>query len=1032
GQSAAGLNYFFHDELQFGVGDRIWADDLPAEFARRKGYDLFEALPAMFQDVGSKTAKYRLDFMDVKMQLAQQRYFVPIFQWHWSRGKIYGCDQGSRGRNPLEFGDYFSAVRWYTAPGHDTPGGSADLIKGKVSSSIAQLYGRPRVWLEGYHSLGWSATPERLMYATRENYLYGCTLLSLHGLYYTTHGGYWEWAPPCYHFRMPYWDHIGVFLKYFERLSYLMSQGVHQCDVAVLYPVSPHQAGLGGEEATRTAFAAAERLYGDGRDFIFIDDQSLDRTEIRDGRLHVAGASYRVLVLPAMRAVRWLTLQKALAFHRAGGLVIAVGALPEASDRAGSDDPVLDTAVRELFGATAAEVKQGKRPTIHTNPSGGTAGLVMPGLPPGRKPRRQKQWDAPDADWTMLAKLLRSIPHDVVSARPVKTLHRKIGPRDVYMVMGAARGSECTFRAKGHVELWDPWTGQARPLVEVSPTPEGTKVRMPLEDYEAQLIVFSPGEPGPTVTRTDLDDVTSVDVSGGEVRVSGYVTTPGPKTATVRTGTGQTIEVRGVAPKSLAPIALDGPWEFELKPTLDNRWGDFRLPATQKLIGPEARRFCYAQERSPNPGWQDPGLDDSRWAQVTRGFGLKFWKLGPLPADTDTEVLDKQLAALERIDPDVPVRIGNKKYRWKPYDFSWRWGKEGDPGHQGFHGLKKNVTDDFICLGRPRGGHNETRYIEEPGGTRYYLWTTVPSKVDTKVAVTSGGLKPAAAYVNGQRAAEPLKLRGLQLRKGVNPLLLRYDAPGRGHFVVVHPVDPSCGRRTPLAMKWYDNPSLVPLDALPSKTPPVGWYRFVAPPGLRGMTVHARGEVVQAWADGKPMTVKKVSERVWEPVVYRFSLDKPIARAATVALRIRQERGYYGGSTLPEPIELDCAAGRTTLGDWSRGSALESYSGGAWYRKTVTLSPEQTEGRVTLDLGQVVATAEVRVNGRPAGVQVAPPWTLDISRLVKPGDNRIEILVYNTLANQYLTVPTRYRGSLHSGLIGPVRLTMEKPVVLSR
>ena len=58
-----------------------------------------------------------------------------------------------------EFGDYFRAVRWYTAPGHDTPGGRADLRKNKVSSSIAHLYQRPRVWLEGYHSLGWGATP---------------------------------------------------------------------------------------------------------------------------------------------------------------------------------------------------------------------------------------------------------------------------------------------------------------------------------------------------------------------------------------------------------------------------------------------------------------------------------------------------------------------------------------------------------------------------------------------------------------------------------------------------------------------------------------------------------------------------------------------------------------------------------------------------------------------------------------------------------------------------------------------------------
>ena len=379
GQSAEGLNYFFHDELKFGVGNHIWTPDFAAEFQARKGYDVFDALPALFADVGARTPKARLDYMDVRMQLIQERYFIPIFQWHWSRGKIYGCDQGSRGRDPMEFGDYFSAVRWYTAPGHDTPGGKADLIKGKVSSSIAQLYQRPRVWLEGYHSLGWSAAPEGLMQATCENYLYGCTLLNLHGLYYTTHGSFWEWAPPCYHFRMPYWGHMGVFLKYFERMSYLLSQGSHQCDIAVLYPVSPGQAGMGGKEATGTAFEIGTRLFNGGRDFIFMDDESLDRAVIEGGRLHVSDAAYRVLVLPAMQAIRWSTLKKAQAFHRAGGMVIAVGALPEASDRAGRDDPVLDEVVRELFGATAQAVKNGQRPDPQTNKDGGLGAVLIEG-----------------------------------------------------------------------------------------------------------------------------------------------------------------------------------------------------------------------------------------------------------------------------------------------------------------------------------------------------------------------------------------------------------------------------------------------------------------------------------------------------------------------------------------------------------------------------------------------------------------------------------------------------------------------------
>lgn len=82
-------------------------------------------------------------------------------------------------------------------------------------------------------------------------------------------------------------------------------------------------------------------------------------------------ASYRVLVLPTMRAVRWPTLLKLQQFHRSGGIVIAGGALPETSDRAGREDPELDAIVKELFGATAADAQAGARPEPQTNGRGG-------------------------------------------------------------------------------------------------------------------------------------------------------------------------------------------------------------------------------------------------------------------------------------------------------------------------------------------------------------------------------------------------------------------------------------------------------------------------------------------------------------------------------------------------------------------------------------------------------------------------------------------------------------------------------------
>jgi hypothetical protein len=89
-------------------------------------------------------------------------------------------------------------------------------------------------------------------------------------------------------------------------------------------------------------------------------------------------------------------------------------------------------------------------------------------------------------------------------------------------------------------------------------------------------------------------------------------------------------------------------------------------------------------------------------------------------------------------------------------------------------------------------------------------------------------------------------------------------------------------------------------------------------------------------------------------------------------------------------------------------------------------SPLLGAGIQELDLGDLVSSAEVWVNGRSAGIRVSPPWRYSLSGLVKPGENVMEIVVQNTLANHYLTIPSRYRGSPRSGLFGPVRLLWTK------
>ena len=110
--------------------------------------------------------------------------------------------------------------------------------------------------------------------------------------------------------------------------------------------------------------------------------------------------------------------------------------------------------------------------------------------------------------------------------------------------------------------------------------------------------------------------------------------------------------------------------------------------------------------------------------------------------------------------------------------------------------------------------------------------------------------------------------------------------------------------------------------------------------------------------------------------------------------------------------------GLLAAGDWLTMGVLKHYSGGMLYGGDFDLTVGQGKERVELDLGRVIATCEGRVNSKSAGVLINTPFKLDISEYVRSGKNRIEVLVYNTLANHYQSIPSNYKGKPVSGLIG--------------
>ncbi|MBI5835527.1 MAG: hypothetical protein HZB16_24755 [Armatimonadetes bacterium] len=1039
GQEGKGLNFFFSDELTFGVRGRLWNARFADEFRRRKGYDIVPELPALFADTGPRTPKVRLDYSDVMVALSEEGYFKPVFDWHQQRGMTVGCDHGGRGRDVVEFGDYFRAQRWNQGPGSDQPGLGRDLIKAKVAASIAHLYQRPRVWLEGYYGSGWGTSSANVVDATFANFALGYNLLSLHGMYYATHGGWWEWAPPDNTFRMPYWQHMRGFSECVRRLSYLLTQGDHRCDVAILYPVAPMEAGLGGPEAVRAAFGTAGGLYGKSVDFDFMDFESLDRAQIVGRELHVSGEVYRVLVLPAMRAIRHSTLAKALAFRRAGGTVLAVGALPEVTDRLGRDDPQVAAMVKELF------------------PDGVTAD-VMAALP-GR------DYDGPGY-----------------------VQHRRVGQRDLYAVYNAPQGTECGFRATGRVELWDPWTGAVRPLAVTSQTADTTRLRLPLTNTEMQLIVFAPGQPA-TETAATAPDMHATEIAGdwefalqptsdnrygdfhwpptnamigAEARWFDY-TEGDPKQGLWRR------ETCSFGPKFVkygpVPASSDVPTQGGVPYAFSWRWGVEGDAGHQGYHGLKEEvhdEFIVLGKRVVGGGYLPTVINyepdgGCTWLtthviapRAMTGYALTG-AVKPLSVRLNGELVTSDALALRAganalaLCYDKPGRTwfvvstrraspapaeavaftGAAKWIWYPNESAdgERWFRRGFELAKVPAKAQLHITCDNgyeVWLNGTRIGSGERWELVQDYDVRQALR---PGRNELLVRAVNTG---ASAGLVAELTADAMRLgtdstwqvAKTQTGPAVAAQVLSefadslwYNHPQGPPRLVPGATDSvvqPAFRTSPLAMSWWNNPAVLPFDVRADDPNPVGWYQFTTPPGVRAMSISTRGKA-RVWAGTRPLNATGD----------RYALPKPSPTPVVVLMSIEQERGCYGGAAIPEPIRFDCGPGQLALGDWGKLAGLACYSGGAWYRKTVQVP---AAGTVVLDLGKVVASAEVRINGQPAGVRVAPPWTFDITRLVKPGPNRIEVLVCNTLANHYLTVPTQYRGATTSGLLGPVRL----------
>jgi hypothetical protein len=1037
----------FQDELP---ALPTWSETFASEFAARRGYELD---PALLWTDSDPLA--RRDYQLTRAELAEEAFFRPLADWHARYGLLAGCDQQdpARAGDPVAgvslYADYPRTHRWFSAPGSDHHGDA------RVHSSLSHLYGRPRTWIEAFHSSGWGGTLEETLDWLLPWLRAGATLYNPHAVYYTTKAGWWEWAPPSTDWRQPYWRHHRHFADTVTRLCAALSLGRHACDIAVLLPTATAQAGTRLDGHVSADALRAQRVYRDlvgdltwfhtvpgaldrlCREADVIDDDSVARAEVADGRLRVAGEAYRAVILPACTVLDEQVAARLDEFVAAGGTLIAVETAPTTTviraslkslgQREGRPD---HGAGRAWLVADAADV-----------------GPLLP-APPVEAPVPSLVRDI-DGTRVVFLTAAASRASDVSVGRPDER-GISLGWLDARYDFDPARYHESvTVRVRDvppHAVLVDPFTGDARAL-PCAVVDGAVEVRVPFDHGPAALLAFPP----------------SANLSSSDAAV--------PASAVRR-------------------VELGPQWTCSLVPTMDDTWGDFGASGTVERWTVEHRLDGDAEWGEAHATFGPHAVRDGEALVYSTSRGIhkdpihrevlgpkghvpeEFLALGPTRAGTAVRVRCDLILA-EPVEGWLAVgaaaaKSGTLGGAALAFDDRGYLGLAPVRLAPGRHELVLDLTPDedlelraYVAVVRDAAAFERPEWMCAGGAPRR------GSTVTLRTAVTG----PAGRLQVAAREACVIRLNGVEVgRQGgfepyaeqATPRVRRYDLgqwlrPGDNELSVefTEESDPGAvlvdglalsGRHwmaerdgvrvetlvrrrqygDPAALHLWRRPHPLPETAwldgaaagdvvVPSvlavPTEAVQWFSFPIPPGATAMRLGVHGEA-EISVDGAEVARGAGALAVDLGAV-------PCGPRACV-VRVTTRPGYSHGAALAGPVVFDVGEGLIGLGDWEE-QGLAGYSGGVRYRQRFTV---ESGGSATVDLGRVRGTAEVALNGERLGARFCGPYRF--VGALRAGDNEIEVVVYGTLAPYLDEVsPTHfvYPGQRHTGLWGPVTLT---------
>jgi hypothetical protein len=996
------IHYSFSDH-EGDYGYRIaWTPQLFAAFQKRADYDLRKMLPLLIYNGGDLTTKVRTDYLATVTDLYGNSFWNGItksaerlgihrtghaweesLQWAAAlEGNLFTVE---RGLNPVGVDSLFD---WGRQP-----------LNFKVAQSVADFEGR-RFACENQGVQGTDSylDLEAIRKGTNGIGASGVNLFIPHAIDYDLSRA--NYPPDWMH--QPYWPYFHTYADYTRRISYMNADSHHVTNVLLYYPITTIWADtrplFSGDTAYQqigepSAWKNQTILINDYYsriimelsnhhwDYNIADDQYLENARVDGNELVIGPQRFRAIILPPITTLGRTTLKKLEEFHQAGGIILGIRLLPTASPEAGGNDSVIKAGVASIFGPDAEGAKVGS--SFYIN-------------------------DSVDA---LVATLDAQVPKDVqVVSGPAQHLlfeHRRKLDADYYWVVNDTdrkRVNEIHFAAKGIPEKWNALTGVQEPLFYVN-GPAGTDVRVNLDPWDAFYVVFRPltGSPQDAVLEaTNAERLDGISRHGSTVNV--HVSGPASTSETYVELRSGTQIYRGAASSNEAqPLTLSGKWQFRPKP--------------DRVSVPYAKVSDASEATGVRLGWAASDFDDRDWPEAwlnEEQNTVRQWKMiGPFP-NTDNDGFAKIYPPEQEFDLQKKYDGLDGQVSWEDYDGNepylvpgqWNLSMKTEGGSSSDSGYIVNFNPELLT--------DDKSWIVSYAHTYLYL----PSDQQAQFIVAADNW--AGVWLNRKQVFAQLRTPfwyelndnwadrvPVDLHKGWNEVLVKVGksrGTASGFYGFTFRVADDNGNTLSNVMASTSPNHKSELGTVSND---MHFYRIEVPPGCVAIIPPVLHGSYRMLLNGQELQPKGDA-----PIDIQAHLHDEKNILVIVARK---------DDPLVSPVQFVTGNTPFSLKPWTQ-TGLANFSGTAIYTKTFSIPENYRDKRVMLDLGRVSSVADVFVNGVHAGTLVWRPYQMDISKLIKPGENEIKILVTNTEANQ------RAAGTRHSILAAIDICGMEGPV----